>query len=64
MEWQLHVVQESTACLPVDEREYPDIESHPDMRASGEVLLDIVVVLCDELRDMLENAELHSIPRK
>ena len=64
MESQLHVMQESTPCLLVDEREYPDIEPHPDMRAAGEVVFDTVVVLCDELRDMLENAELHSIPHR
>ena len=62
MESQLHVVEEGAIGLPVDEREYPDIESHPDMRTAGEVVFDTVVVLCDKLRDMLENAELHSIP--
>ena len=55
-------MEESAVGLFVDEREYPDIESHPDMRTAGEVLFDVVVVLCDELRDMLKNAKLHSIP--
>jgi hypothetical protein len=52
-------VEEGAIGLLVDKREYPDIESHPDMRTAGEVMFDIVVVLCDKLRDMLENAELH-----
>ena len=64
VESQLHIVEESAVGLLVDERKYPDIEPHPDMRTAGEVVFDMVVVLCDELRDMLENAELHSIPRK
>jgi len=59
MEPQLHVMQESAIGLLVDKREYPDIESHPDMRTAWEVVFDMVVVLCYELRDMLENAELH-----
>lgn len=57
-------MQESAVGLLVDEREYPDVESHPDMRTAWEVMFDVVVVLCDKLRDMLENAELHSIPRR
>jgi hypothetical protein len=57
-------VEEGAIGLLVDEREYPDVESHPDMRTAGEVVFDMVVVLCDKLRDMLENTELHSIPRR
>ena len=64
MESQLHIVEEGAIGLLVDEREYPDIESHPDMRTAGEVVFDMVVVLCYELRDVLENAELHSIPHR
>jgi hypothetical protein len=64
MEPQLHVMKESAAGLLVDEREYPDIESHPDMRTAGEVVFDMVIVLCDKLRDMLENAEFHITPYK
>lgn len=64
MESQLHIVEEGAIGLLVDEREYPDIESHPDMRTAGEVVFDMAVVLCDKLRDMLEDTELHSIPRR
>ena len=53
-------MKEGAVGLLVDEREYPDIESHPDVRTAGEVLFDMVIVLCHELRDVLENAELHS----
>lgn len=64
MESQLHIVKECAVGLLVDKREYPYIESHPDVWTAREVLVDVVVVLCYEFRDMSKNAELHYIPRR
>lgn len=57
-------MEECAVGLFVDERENPDIESHPNVRTAGEVLFNMVIVLCDKLRDVLKNAELHSILRR